>query len=186
MSASSRPAVAFSRLWTAFGEFIRALMASIWVLRIATIIVSVVMVSKWPGFSAITMWSLVIWLVPRSYRDRREFLRVQASDQNTSQREKTLQGDLVYARQQIVKLERELRDAQQRQAAGSKGHPVFRRVGLDAECPQWVAEAVRREYRKRLHPDTKPVGQKAEAARRFKECESVFREVWQLRGFLKT
>jgi hypothetical protein len=186
MSASSRPALASSRLWTAFGEFIRALIASIWVLRIATIIGSIAMISKWPGFSAFTLWSLVIWLVPRFYLDRRELLRAQASDQTTNERAKSLEAALVYARQQIAKLEQELRDGQQRQAAGSKGHPVFRRVGLDADCPQWVAEAVRREYRRKLHPDTKPVGQKAEAERRFVETEAVFGEIWRVRGFSRT
>jgi hypothetical protein len=56
-------------------------------------------------------------------------------------------------------------------------------VGLDESCPKWVAEAVRREYRRRLHPDTKQLNQKSEAERRFKEAEGVFDEIWRLRGF---
>jgi hypothetical protein len=60
---------------------------------------------------------------------------------------------------------------------------LFRKVGLDQDCPQWVAEVVRREYRRRLHPDTKPAGQKVEAERRFKEMEAVFDEIWRVRGF---
>jgi hypothetical protein len=158
-------------------------MASVWVLRVATIIVSMAMITKLPGPAALMLWGLVIWLVPRAYRDRREFLRISASDQKARHQVKALAADLVHARQLITTLERELRDAKLRQASGSKGHPVFRRVGLDADCPRWVAEAVRRESRKRLHPDTKPVEQKVDAERRFVEVEGVFREIWRLRGF---
>jgi hypothetical protein len=62
------------------------------------------------------------------------------------------------------------------------GYPLYRRVGLDQDAPKWVIEAVRREYRKRLHPDTKPQAQKAEAERRFKQMEEVFGEIWRVRG----
>jgi hypothetical protein len=60
---------------------------------------------------------------------------------------------------------------------------LYRRVGLDQDCPRWVAEVVRHEYRRQLHPDGKPAGQKVEAERRFKEMEAVFGEIWKLRGF---
>ncbi len=60
---------------------------------------------------------------------------------------------------------------------------LFRRVGLDEGAPEWVAVAVRRAYRKRLHPDAHPEGRKMEAERRFKEAERVFDDIWKLRGF---
>jgi len=65
----------------------------------------------------------------------------------------------------------------------ARGHPVFRRVGLDQDCPRWIAELVRREYRKRLHPDAKPSHLKDEATSRFLEMERTFGEIWKMRGF---
>jgi hypothetical protein len=56
-------------------------------------------------------------------------------------------------------------------------------VGLDEAAPEWVVFAVRRAYRKRLHPDAHPEGRKMEAERRFKEAEEVFDDIWKLRGF---
>jgi DnaJ-class molecular chaperone len=96
---------------------------------------------------------------------------------------------LAEAHQQIARLEEELETAQQAvqthmyREIETRGHPVFRRVGLDQDCPRWVAEFVRREFRRRLHPDTKAPTQKAEAERRFKQAEEVFSEIWRLRGF---
>jgi hypothetical protein len=60
---------------------------------------------------------------------------------------------------------------------------LYRRVGLDQDCPRWVAEVVRHEYRRQLHPDGRPVEQKAEAERRFVRAEEVFAEIWRVRGF---
>jgi hypothetical protein len=88
------------------------------------------------------------------------------------------------ASEAITQLQHQLEEAK---AAGrstkSRRPPVFRRVGLDSDCPKWVAEAVRREYRKRLHPDSKPPEHKAEAERQFKDAESVFAEIWHKRSF---
>ncbi len=61
-------------------------------------------------------------------------------------------------------------------------NPLFRRVGVDQDAPEWVVVAVRRAYCKRLHPDAHPEGQKAEAERRFKQAEQVFEEIWRVRG----
>ena len=65
----------------------------------------------------------------------------------------------------------------------TRSKSVFRRVGLDPDCPQFVAEQVRKAYMVRLHPDRQPVGLKAESEWRFKEAEQVFSEIWRLRGF---
>jgi hypothetical protein len=56
-------------------------------------------------------------------------------------------------------------------------------VGLDEGAPEWVAVAVRKAYRKRLHPDLHPAGRKIEAERQFKAAEQVFDKIWKLRGF---
>jgi hypothetical protein len=79
-------------------------------------------------------------------------------------------------------LERDLKNAKAAETR-DRPNPLFRRVGLDENAPEWVVVAVRRAYRKRLHPDTQPQGRKAEAERRFKEAEGVFDGIWKLRGF---
>ena len=129
--------------------------------------------------------ALVVWLVPRAYRDRREIARLRSAGAIPTGRIAALEADLDEAREFIVFSKNELEDASRepRPADTGRGHLLFRKVGLDQDCPRWVAEVVRREYRKRLHPDGKPPGQKVEAERRFKEMEKVFSEIWEARGF---
>ncbi len=80
------------------------------------------------------------------------------------------------------RLQRDLQSAKAEQAH-DRPNPLFRRVGLDEGVPEWLAVAVRRAYRKRLHPDAHTEGRTMEAERRFKEAEQVFDEIWKLRGF---
>ena len=61
------------------------------------------------------------------------------------------------------------------------GNALFRRVGLDEGCPDFVLKAVRTAYRKQLHPDIRPAHEKEEAERRFKEAEVVFDRLFRLR-----
>lgn len=61
-------------------------------------------------------------------------------------------------------------------------NPLYRKVGLDEKCPDFVLDAVRRAYRVRLHPDKHPSAHRAEAERRFKEAEAVFEQIVRLRG----
>lgn len=94
------------------------------------------------------------------------------------------------ARNRIFELERVVRQAgetirnlKQELAAASprNGNPIFRRVGLDETCPDFVVKAVRTAYRKALHPDARPAHEKMEAETRFKEAESVFEAIYALR-----
>ena len=94
-----------------------------------------------------------------------------------------MEAALADSRETIALLERKLKARSPRKAVGTTGHSLYCRVGLDPECPKWLAETARREYRKRLHPDGRPSEQKAEAESRFKEAEAVFAEIWEERGF---
>jgi hypothetical protein len=82
-----------------------------------------------------------------------------------------LEGDLYTARSAVSQ---------------DRTNPLFRRVGLDQDAPEWVVVAVRRAYRKRLHPDGQPAGAKVEAERRFKQVEGVFEEIWNVRGLRRS
>ncbi len=91
-------------------------------------------------------------------------------------------GTVETLRAHNEQLERDLQIARTAKP-NSRSSPLFRRVGLDEDVPEWVARAVRREYRKRLHPDGRHGSQKVEAERRFKEAEGVFDQIWRTRGF---
>jgi hypothetical protein len=62
---------------------------------------------------------------------------------------------------------------------------LYRKVGLDQDCPGFILEAARKAYRKKLHPDVHPPGRRAQAERRFKEAEAVFAEIERQRGHAK-
>jgi hypothetical protein len=64
----------------------------------------------------------------------------------------------------------------------NQSNPLYRKVGLDEKCPDFVLDAVRRAYRVRFHPDKYPSAHRVEAERRFKEAEAVFEQIVRLRG----
>jgi hypothetical protein len=100
-----------------------------------------------------------------------------------------LETDLKEARRETnalraakERLERDLKNAKAAQT-NTRPNPLFRRVGLDEGAPEWLVVAVRRAYRKRLHPDVHPPERKVKAERRYKEADRVFDEIWAVRGF---
>ena len=144
----------------------------------------VLLAMQWPAPVLLGIWALLIWLVPRAYRDHREITRLRGGEPVESPLVAELRSELRIAHAHIEFLQEQMEEASQAPSSPStSGHPLYRRVGLDQDCPRWVAEVVRRECRRRLHPDGKPPGQKAEAERRFKEMEKVFGEIWTMRGF---
>jgi hypothetical protein len=101
----------------------------------------------------------------------------------------SLERDLKDARREASvlrsakeRLERDLQSARTTQTRNNP-NPLFRRVGLDENVPEWVAVAVRRAYRKRLHPDLHPPARRAQAEKRYIEAETVFTEIWRVKGF---
>jgi hypothetical protein len=144
---------------------------------------SVVVLAHWPVAFFLTVWALAIWLVPRAYRDRQEIVRLRGGHPVENPLVAELRSQLQIAHAHIELLQEQLEASQAPSSPSTSGHPFYRRVGLDQDCPKWVAEVVRREFRRRLHPDGKPPRQKAEAERRFKQAEAVFEEIWRVRGF---
>lgn len=165
-----------------------------WVLRAMIIVGPIIMVRRWP-LSLLLLWPLASWFVPRLYREllgsralhQEAAVRVAAAETSLRQQieqRSYLERELQKVTRTLREAEAELREERQKPQAKSRApKSVFRRVGLDADCPRWVAEAVRREYRKRLHPDLQPAARKPAAEKRFKDAEAVFDEVWRLRGF---
>jgi len=151
---------------------------------------TVMLVEQWPFPTLPALWALLIWAAPRVIRDRREARRFRTMSGLLVLRIDTLEAELASAADLNDRLQKQVRGFQESFASTDgpsprkgSGHLLFWKVGLDQDAPQWVIEAVRREYQKRLHPDTKPPEQKVEAERRFKSAEEVFSEIWRVRGF---
>src|SRR4051812_41980251 len=115
-----------------------------------------------PLLSLLGLWGFAVWFVPRAYQHRAEAFRIQELN-----------------RKRIRRLERAVEEIP---AAHTCPAP-FRRVGLCINVPLHVAQAARRSFRSKLHPDGHPEHRKPEATRRFQECDSLFEQVWTLRGF---
>ncbi|HEX8664718.1 MAG TPA: hypothetical protein VF744_11870 [Beijerinckiaceae bacterium] len=117
------------------------------------------------------------------------YAQEQSSKGNPQTEASRLRAELAAVELKAARLERELSQARSRiealEAEADRrpgGNPLFRRVGLDESCPDFVVKAVRTAYRKQLHPDARPSNQKTEAERRFKDAEVVFDEIYWLRG----
>ncbi len=162
-----------------------AVLSSPKTLRWTIILGTFLMIVKWPVLALLILWATVIWALPLIVSDRHEVARLASLTQSAEANVEILRTVLSHAAQEIERLEQELKDARHRPPPPPEGkrHPLYRRVGLDEDCPKFVAEAVRKAYRRHLHPDSRPAGQKAEAERRFKEAEAAFGEIWRLRRF---
>jgi hypothetical protein len=77
-------------------------------------------------------------------------------------------------------LERDLLAARSTRAQGPDD-PLYRRVGLHQDAPDWVLVAVQKAHRRHHHPDGYASQHKAEAEQRFKEAEQVFDTIWRQR-----
>jgi hypothetical protein len=97
---------------------------------------------------------------------------------------------MEFADSRIVDLERELQIARDAlQVAGEElrqrphePDPLYRRVGLDRDCPDFVLKAARRAYRVTLHEDKHPPEHKRVAHEKLVAAEQVFDTLFQRRG----
>lgn len=111
-------------------------------------------------------------------RTRLKFDVTQAQNQVSllDQQRTWLTVELTQAQDRIYLLE-----AQLEREHGNIGQ-LFREVGLDQSCPDFVIKAARTAYRKALHPDAQPERHRSEAERRFMETEAIFAELYWHRG----
>lgn len=64
---------------------------------------------------------------------------------------------------------------------GGQSNPLYRKVGLDEQCPNHVLTAARKSFRRVLHPDSHPPHQRSEAERNYKEIETIFDQIYAIR-----
>jgi hypothetical protein len=68
-----------------------------------------------------------------------------------------------------------------RASPGGQSNPLYRKVGLDEQCPNHVLAAVRKSFRRVLHPDSHPSHKRSEAERIYKETEAIFDKIYTIR-----
>ena len=113
-------------------------------LRTFLVIGSVVALATAPILTVLGLWLLVIWVVPKHLVDRRQLSALRASDHAMRSEIDQYKMLIWEASKAITQLQQQLEEAKAaRRPAKSRRPPVFRRVGLDQDCPKWVAEAVR-------------------------------------------
>ena len=83
---------------------------------------------------------------------------------------KTLEADLTTAR------------VSARRTVERDGDPVYRRVGLSPSAPDWLVQAARTAYRRRLHPDVHPPHHRPQAHDRYIRAEEAFERIGRLRA----
>lgn len=62
------------------------------------------------------------------------------------------------------------------------GDPVYRSVGLSTVAPDWLVQAARTAYRRRLHPDVHPSHHRTQAHERYIRAEQAFERIEKLRA----
>ncbi len=137
----------------------------------------------WAAESSLRQAAGQRWHLERELQKR---LDVEREIQKIREALRESQKELLNVSEELQDCEDELqRERNRKKPDSSAGTPktVYRRVGLDPSAPRFAIEAVRKAYRKNLHPDLQPAERKAEAEKRFKESEQIFDEIRRLRGF---
>ena len=84
--------------------------------------------------------------------------------------------------QRIAELERELAKARAAIRPARTPDPVYHRVGLHPDSPNFLIEAARRAFRSQLHPDRHPPRHRQQAHERFVRAEATFDTIYRERG----
>ena len=125
-----------------------------------------------------------LWALAAAYMSLTETIAQMLGEQHWARR--LLEADheaqaaqLVGRDAQIARLEGELADARAagRRATDTIGDPVYRRVGLSPSAPDWLVQAARIAYRRRLHPDVHPPQHRQQAHDRYIRAQEAFERI---------
>lgn len=156
-----------------------------WKVRIWLAVVITLVLANLP----VPVAGLILWVLAVPYLMMAEALaRMVGEGQRTRRRlEAEHEGQaakLARRDAQIAHLEGELADARAVacRTADTTGDPSYRRVGLSPAAPDWLVQAARTAYRRRLHPDVHPPHHRQRAHDRFIRAEEAFEQIARLRG----
>ncbi|MER2268525.1 hypothetical protein [Methylobacterium oxalidis] len=127
--------------------------------------------------------ALLVWLVPVQLASRMNWAAGRTNERDAADADEALACELKAARKRITCLEGELAEARRRLAARPEADdPLYRRVGLNEGCPDFVVVSARRAFRAALHPDRHPEARKPAAQARFVAAEEAFTAIYKRRG----
>lgn len=156
-----------------------------WGLRLGLAVTMFIMLATLP----LVITGPVLWVLASHYIRLTEIVVEELGEQHRARLR--LEGDqkrhaaVLEERDTRIKiLEADFAAAQTsaRRTAERDGDPVYRRVGLSPSAPEWLVQAARTAYRRRLHPDVHPVRHRGQAHDYFIRAEEAFERIRQLRA----
>lgn len=156
-----------------------------WVLRLG---LAVTMLITMTTLSPI-IYGPLLWVLASRYFRLTEIVVEELGQQCRTQRrlEEDQEGHAVVLAERdtrIMSLEADLVAARvsARRTVERDGDPVYRRVGLSPSAPDWLVQAARTAYRRRLHPDVHPPHHRPHAHDKFIRAEEAFERIGRLRA----
>jgi hypothetical protein len=156
-----------------------------WRLRVWLAIVIILVMANLPA----TFAGLILWFLALPYLVMTDTLARMVVDSSWSRRR--LEADHEDQAHQsdprdawIARLEVELADARAatHHVGGTNVDPVYRRVGLHPSAPDWLVQAPRTAYRRRLHQDVHPLRHRQQAHDRYIRAEEALERIGRLRA----
>lgn len=131
----------------------------------------------------------VLWVLASRYIRLTEIVVEELQEQCHARRqlEADREGHAVVLAERdtrITSLEADLTAARvsARRIVERDGDPVYRRIGLSPSAPDWLVQAARTAYRRRLHPDVHPPHHRQQAHDRYIRAEEAFERIGRLRA----
>ena len=156
-----------------------------WVLRLGLAVTMLIVLTTLPLMVA----GPVLWVLASHYIRLTEIVVEELQEQCQARRqlEADREGHAVVLAERdtrIMSLETDLVAARlsARRTVERDGDPVYRRVGLSPSAPDWLVQAARMAYRRRLHPDLHPPHHRQQAHDRYIRAEESFERIGRLRA----
>lgn len=156
-----------------------------WVLRLGLAVTMLIVLTTLPLMVA----GPVLWVLALRYVRLTEIVVEELCAQCHARQQLEVDRDghaaLVVERDaRIMALEADLAAARVsvRRTVEQEGDPVYRRVGLSPSAPDWLVQAARTAYRRRLHPDVHPPHHRQQAHDRYIRAEESFERIGRLRA----
>lgn len=127
-------------------------------------------IARWP------IVVLVMLIVPAALDLRGRLSAAQKQLREAAKIEAGACAALRIAIARVDELEGEL-DEIRRRSTGATNDPIYRRVGLDADAPDYIVAAARRAHRVALHPDKHPPERRQAAHERYVAAEAAFEDI---------
>lgn len=156
-----------------------------WILRFGWAVVLWLVLSRLPLLVA----GPVLWILGALYMSLTQIVVEELQEEHQARRRLEMEVEgygcaLAERNARIMELEADLIAVRlsTRTRREPDGDPVYRRVGLSPLAPDWLVQAARTAYRRRLHPDVHPAQHRLQAHDRYILAEEAFERIGRLRA----